>query len=233
LTALSNKYKYESYLYWEANMQSAKPAVQERSRKTRAALLAAMGRLLGRKPFAEITVAELAAEAAVSPASIYQRFSNRDALVAILIELYMEAARSWASSPAGRLSLEGVGDLHEALRRVAAQSWDMVEALGHVMRPAYLQSRLRPDLPGEQWSALEAKSREGFRALLAMFPADLHGADPEAAGDALACHFNMMLVARLLHWPAPGISTMPQTQEEYGTMLADFACGYLAQRSAR
>ncbi len=214
-------------------MQGAKPGVQERSRKTRAVLLEAMERLLVHKPFAEITVAELAAEAKVSPASIYQRFSNRDALVAILIELYMERAESWALSPGGRLSFEGVTDLHEALRRVAAQSWDMVDALGHVLRPAYLQSRLRPQLLGERWSALEAKSRDGFRALLAMFPADLRGVEPEEAGEALACHFNMMLVARLLHWPAPGVSSLPQTREEYGTMLADFACGYLVQRSAR
>lgn len=213
-------------------MQGAKPAVQERSRKTRAALLEAMERLLAGKPFAEITIAELAAEAGVSPASIYQRFSNRDALVAILIELYMESAERWAASPAGRLSLDGVSGLREALRRVAAQSWDMVEALGHVLRPAYLQSRLRPDLLGEKWATLEAQSREGFRALLAMFPADLHGVDPEEAGEALACHFNMMLVARLLHWPPPGVSRLPQNREEYGTMLADFACGYLVQRGA-
>jgi AcrR family transcriptional regulator len=217
----------------EPNMQGAKPAVQERSRKTRAALLEAMEVLLRHKPFGEITVAELAAKAGVSPASIYQRFSNRDALAAILVELYMERTEHWASSPAGRLSLEGVDGLYEALRRVAAQSWDMVEALGHVIRPAYLQSRLQPGLLGDRWSEREAKSREGFRALLGMFPADLHGVDPEEAGEALACHFNMMLVARLLHWPAAGASRLPQTGEEYGTMLADFACGYLVQRSAR
>ena len=214
-------------------MQGAKPAVQQRSRKTRAALLEAMERLLRRKPFADVTVAELAAEAGVSPASIYQRFSNRDALVAILIELYMECAEGWAMSPAGRLSLEGVTDLRGALQRVAAQSWDMVETLGHVIRPAYLQSRLRPDLLGERWSALEAQSREGFAALLAMFPADLCGVDSAEAGEVLACHFNVMLVARLLHWPAPGASRLPDGREAYGTLLADFACGYLAQRGGR
>lgn len=214
-------------------MQGAKPAVQERSRKTRAALLEAMERLLNRKPFAEITVAELAAEAGVSPASVYQRFSNRDALVAILIELYLECVETWSASPQGRLSLDGVAGIRDALERVAAQSWDMAEALGHVLHPAYLQSRLRPDLPGERWSEFESRSREGFRALLRMFPAELGGTDPEEVGEALACHFNMMLVARLLHWPEPGRSRLPQTREDYGQLLADFACGYLTQRGAR
>lgn len=211
-------------------MSGAKPAVQERSRKTRQKLLVAMEQLLRRKPFAEITVAELAEQAGVSAASIYQRFSNRDALVAILVELYLTCVRNWATSPAGRLSLDGVDTLREALRRVAAQSWDMVEALGHVVRPAYLQSRLRPDLLGEQWAAMEAQSRAGFRNLLGRYPGDLHGADPAAAGDVLACHFNVMLIARLLHWPTPGVTHLPATREAYAELLADFACGYLREQ---
>lgn len=212
-------------------MPATKPALQDRSRRTQARLLDAMETLLREKSFAQLTVGELAARAEVSPASIYQRFSNRDALVAILIELYMNRAQSWASSPEGRLSLDGVTGLHEALRRVGAQSWDMAAALGHVMASAYLQSRLRPDLLGAQWAALEAQARHGFRDLLAMFPADLQGADVETAGEALACFFNMMLLAKLLHWPMPGASRLAEDRDTFGRMLADFACGYLERRA--
>jgi AcrR family transcriptional regulator len=210
-------------------MPISKPAFQDRSRRTQGRLLDAMETLLQEKSFARLTVAELAARAGVAPASIYQRFSNRDALIAILIELYMTSAQSWAASPEGRLSLDGVTGLHGALRRVGAQSWDMAAALGHVMAPAYLQSRLRPDLLGAQWTALEAQARGGFSELLAMFPADLRGADMDAASEALACFFNMMLVAKLLHWPMTGASRLPDDRETYGLMLADFACGYLQQ----
>ncbi|HEX7080339.1 MAG TPA: helix-turn-helix domain-containing protein [Gammaproteobacteria bacterium] len=57
----------------------AKPASQHRSREKRDRILAAMDRLLQKRPFSAISVADLAAEAGTPAATIYQRFSNRDA----------------------------------------------------------------------------------------------------------------------------------------------------------
>ena len=79
----------------------AKPAVQRRSQETRDKIVDALDSLLKEKDFEAISVTEIAQRASVSPASIYQRFSNRDAAVAILLELYMRRVAEWAKSEAG------------------------------------------------------------------------------------------------------------------------------------
>jgi AcrR family transcriptional regulator len=190
-----------------------------------------MDELLRGKPFVEIRIADLAAHAGVSPASIYQRFSNRDALVAILIELYLRRIQEWMSSP-DRQALIKAGSLREALRLVGSQTWEMAEQLGYVIAPAYLQSRLRPDLLDETWAELEWKSRNGFRQMLSAFPEDLGDVDPIEAADAIATCASMMLMAKLLHRREPG-STLPQTAEAYGEMIADFGSGLVRERALR
>ncbi len=54
---------------------------QARSRETEIALLTALDRLLSRKPYPEVTVAEIAAEAGVTTGAIYRRFKNKRSLL--------------------------------------------------------------------------------------------------------------------------------------------------------
>jgi len=54
------------------------PRRRLRAAATRANLTAALGRLLGRTPWAEITVRAIAAEARVAPATFYRHFASRD-----------------------------------------------------------------------------------------------------------------------------------------------------------
>ncbi len=69
-----------------------KPAQQERSRDTHARIVAAAERLLSRnRAWAELTVAELVAEADASVGAFYNRFRDKDALLHVLqLELYTQ-----------------------------------------------------------------------------------------------------------------------------------------------
>jgi AcrR family transcriptional regulator len=205
----------------------AKPAVQARSMQTRDRLLGALDHLLRERPFEAITISEIAGRAGVSPASIYQRFNNRDAAIAILIELYMRRVAEWSGSPDGAVDLRKAGSLWEAVEMVALTAWRQFDALGYLMRPAYLYSRLRPELVGEQWGIMQAQAVEGFRGLLAAFPDELDGRDPARAAGAIAYVVNMMFLGRLLHADEGGA---PVTAEAFAAELADLVCGYLAFR---
>jgi AcrR family transcriptional regulator len=205
----------------------AKPAVQARSRETRDRLLAALDVLLKEKSFEAVTVTEIARRAGVSAASIYQRFDNRDAAIAILIELYMRRVAAWSGSPEGAVDIRTAGSLWQALERVALGAWRQFDALGYLMRPAYLYSRLRPDLVGEQWAMLQAQAVQGFRSLLAAFPGELGDRDPDRTAGTVAYVFNMMFLGRLLHADEAGASV---AAEAFAVELADLVCGYLAFR---
>jgi AcrR family transcriptional regulator len=211
----------------------AKPAVQGRSRRSRDAIVEALDGLLREKEFAAIGVAEIAARAEVSAASIYQRFSNKDAAVSILLELYLRRVDDWSRSPhGGGAEAFNAPDLRAALMAVGVSAWRQVEALGHVMRPAYLYSRLRPDLLGGQWSKRLEQARAGFRALLEAHRSEIRRTDLDRAAGAIAGFTNMMLVGLLLHRDdiesGPSGHELSRTPEAFAGELADFALGYLA-----
>jgi AcrR family transcriptional regulator len=206
---------------------ASKPAMQRRSRETRDKLINALDELLREKDFQAISIAEIAARAGVSTATIYQRFHNQDAAVAILIALYLSRVTEWWSE----LSRDAAGQpgpssLREALVRVGRAAWRQFDELGYLMRPAYLQSRLRPDLLDEHWRAQEERAVRGFESLLRDHAGELGHRDVGRTAGMVAYFFNMMFLGRLLHpegmsgWQVPAA-------EEFAEELADFVCGYL------
>ena len=202
----------------------AKPANQGRSREKRDRILAAMDRLLRQKAFSEIGVADLAAEAGVPPATIYQRFSNRDATASVLLELYFRRVEEWAHrSRPDRPGPEA--PLHEALRAIARDALSQLAELGHIMRPAYLYSRQRPDLVGAEWARLEHLALGGFRDFLGRHADEIRVDDLDEAAGLLASFYNLMLLGPLLHdaspWPAL------KDSERFASMLAEMAYRYL------
>jgi AcrR family transcriptional regulator len=208
----------------------AKAAVQVRSKDTRDRLLAALDGLLKEKAFESVTVTEIAGRAGVSPATIYQRFNNRDAAIAILIELYMRRVAEWSRSPAGACDDRAGTSLREALRMVALAAWRQFDELGYLMRPAYLYSRLRPDLIGEQWDVMQAQAVKGFAGLLTAFQNELAAGVATKSAGTIAYFFNVMFLGRLLHPEAPVGPQM--TAKRFAEELATFACGYLSQQGA-
>lgn len=170
-------------------------------------ILAAMDDLLRRRPFAAIGVADLAGTAGVSPATIYQRFDNADVTGSVLLALYYQRVEQWARRPRGTRQ-PAPDSLPQLLQSLAEGAWDQIEALGHVMRPAYLYTRLHPDRAGPEWQRLEQAAQQGFRALLQPPLADLPEAEIDRIAGDLAWIVNALLLGPLLHaedprWQAP------------------------------
>lgn len=213
----------------------AKPVNQYRSREKRDRILGAMDALLRRKPFAAINVAELAADAEVSPATIYQRFSNRDATASVLLELYYQRVEEWARRPRDDDAIERA-PLHDVLHMIARDGLRQVNELAHIMRPAYLYSRHRPDLVGPDWARLEKLSVDGFRALLKARSDEIRVGDVDRAAAFLAYFYNMMLLGPLLHddggWPP--LKDSEQLASEVATMAWLYlTCGEHGERRSR
>jgi AcrR family transcriptional regulator len=205
-----------------------KPASQRRSRETRDKLIAALDELLREKDFGTISVVEIAHRAGVSVASIYQRFDNRNAAVAILIALYLRRVTQWWSD----LSLDTSGSadtasLREALIRVGRAAWRQSDELRYVMRPAYLQSRLHPDLLDEHWRTQEERAVRGFHSLLKDHVGEIRHPDLNRAVSMVAYFFNVMFLGRLLHPKGMSGWQLPASGDEFAEELADFVCGYL------
>jgi AcrR family transcriptional regulator len=206
----------------------AKPASQHRSRQKRDRILAAMERLLKARPFPDISVVDLAREAGVSPATIYQRFSNVDATASVLLELYFRKVEEWARRP--RKALVGPdAPLRLALQAVAEDAVDQIASLGHIMRPAYLYSRQHPDRVGRRWSVLQKMALDGFRAFVRVRSGDISVKDPDEAGEVLCHLFNFQLLLPLLHAQESAWKSR-RNLKRFADQLAELAYRYLAFR---
>ena len=205
-----------------------KPVNQQRSREKKEKILAAMDTLLRDKAFSEIGINDIAREAGVSPATIYQRFQNRDASASILLELYFQRVEEWARRKRKKKVLQGKTSLYDALLSIAYDAWNQIEALGHIMRPAYLYSRLRPDLAGPEWTRLESIAVEGFRNFLARYRDVIDSDDLGKTAGVLGYFFNFMMLGRLLHSDdVPSI--LLRNRDAFARELATFAHRYLTR----
>jgi AcrR family transcriptional regulator len=202
----------------------AKPTSQKRSQEKRDRILNAMAALLLRKPFAEISVGDLAAKAKVAPATIYQRFSNADATASVLMELYFRKVEEWARRT--RRAPRHDEGLFEALITIASDAHDQVAALGYLMRPAYLYSRHRPDRAGADWARLEQVALDGFRAFLQQRSAQIRVRDTDRAAALLCYLFNFMLLGPLLHGDDMRRSRLG-SRKQFADALATLAYRYL------
>jgi AcrR family transcriptional regulator len=204
----------------------AKPAAQHRSQEKLQSILNAMEALLKTKPFEEITITDISAKAGVSPATIYQRFRNRDAAGAVLLELYFKRVEEWARRQNEGLVQMSSATLYKALMAIGCDAWDQVEAIGYIMRPAYLYSRQHPGLAGEDWRRMEEIAGNGFNALLERHADEITIRDRFRAAGTTGFVVNLIVSGLLLH---SGSRSLPllQNRETFATELADLVYRYL------
>lgn len=206
----------------------AKPVNQKRSKEKKERILAALDMLLRRKSFNQISINDIARKAGVSPATIYQRFQNKDASASILLELYFQRVEEWARRPRGKPVSSRNTDLYGALLAISYDAWDQIEKLGHIMRPAYLYSRLQPDRAGAEWTRLENVALDGFRSFLARYPDVIESNDLEKVAGILSYFFNFMTLGKLLH--SDEMSTLLlRDRDVFAQELATFAHRYLTR----
>lgn len=206
--------------------QASKPAVQKRSRETRDRLVDALERLLRKRDFGDLSVADLAEEAGVSPGAIYRRFEG--GLLPVLFELYRATLERRVESPAAIIKVEAMDGLHEALRAVARALAAQLKEQAHVYRAVYLYARLRPDVPSQPPRKVEALALGGLRELLEAFRKEIRRDDFEKAAATIAYFFNTIFLERMLFpertpkWPA-----LATAKDAFADEMAAVAYGYL------
>lgn len=208
----------------------AKRAVQDRSRQTRDRIISALDTLLQKREFDAISIVDIAAQAGVSAASIYQRFENKGAAISILIELYIQRVEEWGRTSQNAPDTSKATSLREALIMIGISAWHQFDELNYVMRPAYLHSRLHPDLLSKRWDTQEKHALKGFQTMLEAWPDDISHRNTKQAAGMVTYFFNMMFLGRLLH--PEGLSSwhIPAKPKAFANELADFVCGYLAMQ---
>jgi AcrR family transcriptional regulator len=205
-----------------------KPANQQRSQEKKERILSAMDTLLRHKAFSKIGINDIARKARVSPATIYQRFQNRDAAVSILLELYFRRVEEWARRPREKTGSYRKTSLYDALLAIGYDAWDQIETLGYIMAPAYLYSRLQPNLAATEWNRLERVAVQGFRNFLAQYRDVIQTDDLESTAGILAYFFNFMVLGKLLH-SNEASALLLRDRDAFVRELATFAHRYLTR----
>lgn len=206
----------------------AKPATQPRSQATRDRLIDALDALLKDRPFDAIGIGDIARRARVAPGTIYQRFHNRDAAVSILLELYYRRVQEWRPH-AGRTPVRFPANLRAALQLIARNAWDQVAGLGYIMRPAYLYSRLKPDLVGPTWNRLERIAHRGYVDFLRHYLSEVAPNDMQEAAGTMAALINLLTLGRLLHPESQ--APFLRKREAFVREFVDLAYHYLTNPS--
>ena len=209
------------------SLSGAKPATQKRSQKTRDKLVEALEVLLRDKPFDQISVAEIAAEAGLAVGTVYRRFENKDAFIPVMFEIYMARLNAFNTDPATQVRINPADGLRGALRSIARQGWAFMEDQAHIIRSAHLYARLRPDLVGDEWDALVEASIEGFLLALRGFEPEMKRRATRELAEIVAYFFNTVFIEKRLY-PEDGLGSAVSTEgEDFAVQMADMLYGYL------
>ena len=119
---------------------------QQRSRDTQNKILAALERLLEDHFFEQITTRQLAREAGVSPATLYRRFEDQDALLPALYERYDAQLKRWGQALWNEEHRQRHTSLEARVTHVVQAHVDFYRDNEPVLRTLYLYLRLHPEI---------------------------------------------------------------------------------------
>jgi AcrR family transcriptional regulator len=137
---------------------AAKTPLQERSRRSETKLLAAARRILARRGFDQVSVAEIARSAGLTVGGFYSRFDSKEALLARLERDVFEDTRRVIAALAARAA-QGA-DAVTLLRDLVENHVRLYRDNSAVVRALVLRSRNDPELTEE----LRELSRQNFAA---------------------------------------------------------------------
>lgn len=118
---------------------------QERSRKTREALLDACERLLKNKPWRGISIQQIVVEAGLSNGAVYGRFKNKDEILVALYERHNEQLKSRYSGKLAKVPDPDV-DLLQQLSHEVDQLIKNYVNNRWLLREMSLLSRIKPEV---------------------------------------------------------------------------------------
>ena len=199
---------------------------QDRSRATLAAIVKATEDLLGERPFAEVSIAQIVAAAGCTTGSFYARFESKEALLPYLYEKYDAAlhARFEAIGAAYDWAAMSLRQTVETLVAVTVQSYG---ERPHLMREIMLFARRSPGSVTEDMRQRRAVLHAAMIDLIARHGAEITHPDPRRA--AAFADFAMTAAARelILFSHTPMNSSSPLEREALEAELVRLALGYL------
>lgn len=128
------------------NLKLVHKPKQDRSKDTQEKLLTALESLLEERFFEQITIRDIALRAELSPATIYRRFQNKEALLPILYERYDYSLGEWASSIWQGKRLEEYCDLESRIGWVVKEHVRFYKEFAHILRTVYIYNRLHGEI---------------------------------------------------------------------------------------
>ncbi len=118
---------------------------QSRGHETRARLIEACLRLVEDRPFEQISIAEIAAEAGMSVGNFYRRFRSKEAILPDLFDVY-EARYATFSAEMRRVEDFGHPDLDVRVRALVHHTMALFRENRGLIRSLHLFSQLHPEL---------------------------------------------------------------------------------------
>lgn len=122
-------------------MSLIKEPTQQRSLATQERILDAFEALLNDFFLDDITVRQIATKADITPATIYRRFENKDALLPILYERYEKRLEIWATKIWSQDTLVQYKTMIERIRHIVHSHVDFFSNNKSMIRTLYLKAR--------------------------------------------------------------------------------------------
>ena len=189
--------------------------------------MAALERLLRKKDFDDIGIAELAAEAGVAVGTVYRRFENKEALVPLLFDLWQARSHTQSAHATIEADTRAKMDLRLLLRQQMRAAHRFILEQAHILRAVYLQGRLKPHLIGDDWKALWHEARKGNLAFLQLVSDHIAKRDLERAADTMIYLANTALVEKALFGDDGAGYVMALDGDAFADEIADVIYGYL------
>jgi AcrR family transcriptional regulator len=174
------------------------------------------------------TLPRIAREAGVSPANVYRRFRDKDALMAAVFRRFSEVNAAEAERPLDTESLRRMG-LQELVRLWTSGLVGAYQARPGLMRATMEYGRRHPTAPFiRRQVALEARNFDKMAAVLLLFRDQIRHPDPEFAVRWAMLAAGSILRDRLLFDPQKLIEGLvPATDERLRGELARTILRYL------
>jgi AcrR family transcriptional regulator len=197
-------------------------AKQERSRETRRKLVASCLELLDRRPFHQVTVADIAKGAGVSVGNFYRRFTSKEGILPDLYAAYEDRFAEFGKAFSEGEPVEP-SDLRGYWELLIGRTLAFMEDNTGLTQALHLHSRLHPEI-------VPPTSHDRRRALFAR-ASELFSSADEARAQTMGQVAILVLVSTLTEqiiYPdhTPAVAADVSTAElahELGRMLAAYA----------
>jgi AcrR family transcriptional regulator len=216
-----------------ARRPSESPPLQARSRETLRRLLDAAETVLERYGLDGATLPRIARTAGVSPANVYRRFRDKDALIAAVVRRFSEINASEAERPLDTESLRRAG-LDAIVRQWTSALVGAYRARPGLIRATMEYTRRHPEASFiRRQVALENRNFHKMATVLVLFRDQIRHPDPEFAVRWAMLMTGSVLRERLLFDQAKLFENLvPASDEQLREELARTFLRYLGAASA-